>query len=61
LANTAAGTKLAATVGSALDEPVAPAHITVGFGKNPAEVRAYTFDPSGKPAPRSFYIACFRD
>jgi hypothetical protein len=56
LANTAARTKLAATVGSALDEPVAPALMTIGFGKNPAEMHVYTFDPSGKPAPRSFHI-----
>jgi hypothetical protein len=56
LANTAARTKLAATVGSALDEPVAPALMTIGFGKNPAEMQVYTFDPSGKPAPRSFHI-----
>jgi hypothetical protein len=51
----------AATVGSALDEPVAPGLITVGFGKDPAEMQVHTFDPSGKPAPRSFHIACFRD
>ena len=56
-----AKSNFAATVGSALDEPVAPGLITVGFGKDPAEMQVHTFDPSGKPAPRPFHIACFRD
>ena len=33
----------------------------VGLGQDPAEMQVHTFDPSGKPAPRSFHIACFRD
>ena len=57
----AAKTNFAATIGSALDEPVVPGLITVGLGQDPAEMRVHTFDPSGKPAPRSFHIACFRD
>ena len=56
-----AKTNFAATIGSELDEPVAPGLITVGFGKDPAEMQVHTFDSSGKPAPRSFHIACFRD
>jgi hypothetical protein len=57
----AAKTNFAATIGSALDEPVMPGLITVGFGKDPSETQVHTFDPSGKPAARSFHIACFRD
>ena len=57
----AAKTNFAATIGSALDEPVRPGFITVGFGKGPSEMQVHTFDASGKPAPRSFHIACFRD
>ena len=56
-----AKTNFAATVGSALDEPVAPGLITVGLSKDPAEMQVHTFDPTGKPAPRPFHIACFRD
>jgi hypothetical protein len=56
-----AKTNFAATIGSALDEPVTPGLITVGLGKDPSEMQVHTFDPSGKPAPRSFHIACFRD
>jgi hypothetical protein len=57
----AAKTNFAATIGSALDEPVTPGLITVGFGENPAAMQVHTFDPNGKPARRSFHIACFRD
>jgi len=56
-----AKTNFAATIGSALEEAVAPGLITVGLGKDPAEMQVHTFDPGGKPAPRSFHIACFRD
>jgi hypothetical protein len=56
-----AKTNFVATIGSALDEPIAAGLITVGLGKGPAETRVQTFDPSGRPAPRSFHIACFRD
>lgn len=54
-------TNFSATIGSALDEPVLPGLITVGLGKDPAEMQVHTFDPSGRPAARSFHIACFRD
>jgi hypothetical protein len=56
-----AKTNFAATIGSALDEPVLPGLITVGLSKDPAEMEVHTYDPSGKPAARSFHIACFRD
>ena len=32
-----------------------------GLGKDPAEMQVHIFDPSSKPAARSFHIACFRD
>ena len=54
-------TNFSATIGSALEEPVLPGLITVGLSKDPAEMQVHTFDPSGKPAPRPFHIACFRD
>jgi hypothetical protein len=51
----------AATIGSALDEPVPPGLITVGLSKDAAEMQVHTYDPGGKPAARAFHIACFRD
>ena len=57
----AAKTNFSGTIGSALDEAVQPGLITVGLSKDPAEMQVHTFDPAGKPAARSFHIACFRD
>ena len=57
----AAKTNFAGTIGSAMEEPVQPGLITVGLTNNPSQLRVHTFDPSGKPAARSFHIACFRD
>jgi hypothetical protein len=54
-------TDFAATVGSGLDEPVASRLITFGFNRNPVDLQAHTFDPSGNLALRSFHIGCFRD
>lgn len=54
-------TNFSATIGSALDEPVLPGLITVGLSNEPAEMQVHTFDPTGRPAARSFHIACFRD
>jgi hypothetical protein len=54
-------TNFSATIGSVLDEPVLPGLITVSLTKDPAEMQVHTFDPSGKPAARSFHIACFRN
>ncbi|MEM5318087.1 hypothetical protein [Paraburkholderia sp. JHI869] len=56
-----AKTNFAATIGSAMDEPVEPGFITVGVTKNPLQMQVHTYDASGKPAPRSFHIAAFRD
>ena len=56
-----AKTDFAGTIGSAKDEPVSPGLITVGLGQAPNELKVHTFDSSGKPAPRSFRLACFRD
>jgi hypothetical protein len=56
-----AKTNFAATIGSALDEPVLPGLITVGLSQDSAEMQVHTYDPSGEPAARSFHIACFRD
>jgi len=56
-----AKTNFSGTIGSALDEDVQPGLITVGLSKDPAEMQVHTFDPAGKPAARSFHIACFRD
>ena len=57
----AAKTNFAGTIGSSLDEPVEPGLITVGLAADPSQMQVQTFDPSGKPARRSFHIACFRD
>ena len=56
-----AKTNFVATIGSALEEAVQPGLITVGLSEDPAEMQVHTYDPGGKPAPRSFHIACFRD
>src|SRR5215467_1333043 len=56
-----AKTNFAGTIGSEQDEPVSPGLITVGLAKDPFQMQVHTFDPSGKPAARSFHIACFRD
>jgi hypothetical protein len=54
-------TNFAATIGSATDESVLPGLITVGLARNPNQMEVHTFDPNGKPAARSFHLACFRD
>jgi hypothetical protein len=54
-------TNFAATIGSATDEAVQPGLITVGLEKNPKQMQVHTYDPDGKPAARSFHLACFRD
>jgi hypothetical protein len=56
-----AKTNFAGTIGSALSEEVQPGFITVGLGKDPKQLVVHTFDTAGKPAPRSFHIAAFRD
>ena len=54
-------TNFAATIGSALDEPVEPGFITVGLTSDPRQLRIRTYDITGKPAARPFHIAAFRD
>jgi hypothetical protein len=54
-------TNFAATIGSALDEPVEPGFITVGLTSDPRQLRVRTYDITGKPAARPFHIAAFRD
>ena len=56
-----AKTNFAGTIGSAMEEPVEPGFITVGLMKDPKQMQVHTFDATGKPAKRSFHIACFRD
>ena len=56
-----AKTNFAGTIGSAMDEKVEPGFITVGLTKDPKEMQVNTYDVMGKPAPRSFHIAAFRD
>ncbi|MBP8812556.1 MAG: hypothetical protein KBE25_04455 [Laribacter sp.] len=54
-------TNFAGTIGSAETEPVEPGLITVGLTDDPMQLRVHTYDAAGKPAARSFHIACFRD
>jgi hypothetical protein len=56
-----AKTNFAGTIGSAMDEPVLPGFITVGLSQDSHKMRVHTYDVTGKPAKRSFHIACFRD
>ena len=45
-----AKTNFAGTIGSSLDEAVAPGLITVGLAKDPHQMQVHTYDPAGKPA-----------
>src|SRR5262249_3970276 len=56
-----AKTNFAGTIGSAMGEPVEPGFITVGLTNDARQLQVHTYDTSGKPAPRSFHIAAFRD
>jgi len=56
-----AKTNFAGTIGSALEEDVQPGFITVGLTRDPSQMQVHTYDVGGKPARRSFHIACFRD
>ena len=56
-----AKTNFAGTIGSAMDEKVEPGFITVGLTKDPKQMKINTYDLTGKPAPRPFHIAAFRD
>ena len=56
-----AKTNFAGTIGSVTGEPVEPGFITVGLTTDPTQMQVHTFDSKGKPAPRPFHIAAFRD
>jgi hypothetical protein len=56
-----AKTNFACVVGSAALEPVEPGLCTVGLMSDPMKMHVHTFDATGKPAKRSFHLACFRD
>jgi hypothetical protein len=57
----AAKTNFAGTIGSAVGESCEPGFITVGLLDDPKQMQVHTFDCAGKPAPRPFHIAAFRD
>jgi hypothetical protein len=56
-----AKSNFAGTIGSGLDEKVDPGLITVSLTKDPKQMQVHTYDVTGKPAPRPFHIAAFRD
>lgn len=56
-----AKTNFSGTIGSALEEDIEPGFITVGLAHDSNQMRVHTYDVGGKPARRSFHIACFRD
>ena len=56
-----AKTNFACVIGSAALEAVEPGFCTVGLMQDPMKMHVHTYDVSGKPAKRSFHLACFRD
>ena len=56
-----AKTNFACAIGSAAFEAVEPGFCTVGLMQDPMKMHVHTYDVSGKPAKRSFHLACFRD
>lgn len=56
-----AKTNFACVVGSVEFEPIEPGFCTVGLLQNPMQCTVHTYDAMGKPARRSFHLACFRD
>ncbi len=54
-------TNFSGTIGSALEENIEPGFITVGLTHDSSQMQVHTYDVGGKPARRSFHIACFRD
>ena len=49
-------------IGSAAFEAVEPGICTVGLMQDdPMKMHVHTYDVSGKPAKRSFHLACVRD
>ena len=56
-----AKTNFSCVIGSVAQEPVEPGFCTVGLLADPMRMRVHTYDVAGKPAPRPFHLACFRD
>ena len=56
-----AKTNFSCVIGSVAYEPVEPGFCTVGLLEDPMKMRVCTYDVTGKPAKRSFHLACFRD
>ena len=56
-----AKTNFACVVGSSAFEAVEPGFCTVGLMQDPMKMHVHTYDVSGKPAKRSFHLACVRD
>jgi hypothetical protein len=56
-----AKTNFAATIGSAMTEPVEPGFVTVSLDAAPDKMRVRTYGTDGNPARRPFHIAAFRD
>jgi len=56
-----AKTNFACVVGSVAQEAVEPGFCTVGLMADPMKMNVHTYDVTGKPAKRSFHLACFRD
>lgn len=54
-------TNFAATIGSALYEPVEPGLITIGLSEDRYEMKIHTYAPNGSPKALPFHIATFRD
>lgn len=56
-----AKTNFSCVIGSVADEDVEPGFCTVGLHSDIYKMRVRTYDVTGKPAPRPFHLAVFRD
>jgi hypothetical protein len=56
-----AKTNFSCVIGSAKQEAVEPGFCTVGLVADAHKMHVKTYDVAGKPAKRSFHLACFRD
>ena len=56
-----AKTNFSCVIGSVADEDVEPGFCTVGLSTDIMKMRVKTYDVTGKPAPRPFHLAVFRD
>jgi hypothetical protein len=53
-------TNFSCVIGSAAEEAVEPAFCTVGLMADLTKMHVHTYDVAGRPARRSFHLACFR-